>query len=413
MILRLYIGERWPESGGSEPVKWIVSGKGSQSPNSGVAVSLADIPAVPNVEVVVPASAALLTSVRTPGSSMRLFKKTIRFAVEDQIISDPEAVHVAIGPMGPDSVLPVAIADRGWMRRTIEILAENGIYPRAMLLEQLALPIENGTWSVGLSGARGALRTDVFAGVPLDMEEDGAPPPILEMALNEARKQNTEPSAINIYLMNGSARLDVKIWEERLAVPITVSGPQIDDEKASAKNRLNILQGEFAPSMRLAAIVPHLKIPAILLALALIFHLGSYFAEYWLMKRESQRLTAETEGAFRKVFPEIASVTDPEAQMGFKIQQLKALAGEDKNSGEFIALLEKAVPLFPAGAKPRGMNYGPGGLQLKLALQTDADAKTFKDALDGLGLEVTAKDGTKEETAFVAEFLIAEKAAKK
>lgn len=394
-------------------MKWVVCGKGSQSPNSGVAVSLADIPAVPNVEVVVPASAVLLTSVRTPGSSLRLFKKTIRFAVEDQIISDPEAVHVAMGPMGADSVMPVGIADRGWMRKTIEILADNGIYPRAMLVEQLALPIENGSWSVGLSGARGALRTDVFAGIPLDMEEDGAPPPILEMALNEARKQNMEPSGINVFLMNGSAPLDVKTWEERLGVPITVSGPPDDGGKGAAKNRLNILQGEFAPSMRLAAIIPHLKIPAILLALAVIFHLGSYFVEYWLMKQESQRLTAETDESFRKVFPEIASVTDPEAQMSFKIQQLKAMAGEDRNSGEFIALLEKAVPLLPAGAKMRGVNYGAGGLELKLALQADTDAKTFNDALAGLGLEVTAKGGVKEETAFVAEFLIAEKGVKK
>lgn len=413
LILRLYIGEKWPDSDGSGPVKWTVSGKGSPSPNSGVAASLADIPVITNVEVVVPASAVLLTSVQTPGKSLRLFKKTIRFAVEDQIISDPEAVHVAIGPMGPDSVMPVAIADRSWMRKTIELLADNGIYPRAMLVEQLALPIETGSWSVGLSGSSGALRTDVFAGLPLDMEEDGAPPPILEMALNEARKQKTEPSGINIFLMNGSSPLNVKTWEERLGLPITVSGPHNDNGKGSAKNSLNILQGEFAPSMRLAAIVPHLKIPAILLALAVIFHLGSYFVEYWLMKQESQRLTAETEASFRKVFPEIASVTDPEAQMSFKLQQLKAMSGEDKNSGEFLALLEKAVPLLPAGVNLRGVNYGPAGLELKLAFQTDKDSKTFNSALAGLGLEVTAKDGAKEENVFAAEFQIAEKGKKK
>jgi general secretion pathway protein L len=408
----LNIDEKWAESEGSGPVKWILSGKG-QGAKSGVAESIADIPLCDHVEVVVPAGAVLLTSVRIPGKSLRLFKKTLRFAVEDQIISDPETVHVAIGPPGPDSAMPVAVADRGWMRKTLEILTDKGIHPRAMLVEPLVLPIENGSWSVGLSGANGALRTGLFAGVPLDMAEDGSPPPILEMALKEARKKNSEPAGINIFLMNGSAPLDVKSWEERLGVPITVSGPRDDTGKVSAKNTLNLLQGEFSPAMRFGAIIPHLKIPAILLALAVGLHIGSYFVEFWLMSQENNRLTGEMTESFRKVFPEIASVTDPVAQMSYKIQQLKAMAGEDKNSGEFLALLEKTAPLLPAGAKMRSVKYGPRGLELKLALQGENDAKSFSGAMVGLGLDATAKDMPKEESGFVAEFLIAEKVKKK
>ena len=414
VILRLHIGEKWPESGGSEPVQWTVSGKGKQGASSGVAAGLADIPMCDHLEVVAPASAAFLTSVQTPGKNLRLFKRTLRFAVEDQIISDPEAVHVAAGPVGPDHLMPVAVADRGWMRKTLGVLADNGIYPRAMLVEPLVLPIENGSWSVALSGLSGALRTGLFAGAPLDIAEDGSPPLILEMALNEARKNKAEPSGINIFLMNGSAPLDVKSWEERLNVPITVSGPQYDSAVAGSKPAiLNLLQGEFAPAMRIGAIIPHLKIPAALLALAIILHISSYFIEYWMMKQESRRLTEETTGTFRKLFPEIASVTDPSSQMSFKLQQLKTLAGEDGNSGELLAMLGKTAPLMPAKAKMHGLKYGPGGLELKLALQEEKDAKTFKDAVAGIGLDVSAKSGAREESGFVAEFLIAQKGKKK
>lgn len=414
VILRLYIGEKWFESGGLEPVKWTISGKVKQNAKSGVAASLADIPMSDHLEVVAPASAAFLTSVQTPGKSLRLFRRTLRFAVEDQIISDPEAVHVAAGPVGPDRQMPVAVADRGWMRKTLDILANNGIYPRAMLVEPLVLPIENGNWSVGLSGSSGALRTGLFAGAPLDIAEDGSPPLILEMALNEARKKKAEPAGINIFLMNGSTPLDVKSWEERLDVPITVSGPQDDSAGAGSRSAiLNLMQGEFAPAMRIGAIIPHLKIPAALLVLAIILHLASYFAEFWLMKQENRRLTAETVESFRKVFPEIVSVTDPSSQMSYKLQQLKIMAGEDENSGEFLGLLGKTAPLMPSGSKMRGLKYGPGGLELKLVFQEEKDVKTFRDAVAGIGLEVSPKPGAREESGFVTEFMIAQKDKKK
>jgi general secretion pathway protein L len=414
VILRLYISEKWIESGGSEPVKWTVSGKGHQGSSSGVAAGLADIPACDHLEIVAPASAAFLTSLQTPGKNLRLFKRTLRFAVEDQIISDPESVHVAAGPVGPDQFMPVAVADRGWMRKTLGLLADNGIYPRAMIAEPLVLPIKNGNWSVGLSGLNGALRTGLFSGVPLDVAKDGSPPLILEMALDEARKNKAEPAGINIFLMNGSTPLDVESWEKRLNVPITVSGPQDDSATVGPKPAvLNLLQGEFAPAMRIGAMIPHLKIPAALLALALILHLSSYFVEFWLMKQESLRLAAETDGTFRKLFPDIASVTDPSSQMSFKLQQLKTLAGEDENSGELLALLGKTAPLIPATAKMRGLKYGPAGLELKLALQEEKDVKTFSDAVAGVGLDVSAKPGVKEEDGFLAEFLIAQKGKKK
>jgi general secretion pathway protein L len=409
----LHIDDKWSESGGYGPVKWTVSGKGRKTPSSGVAGSLADIPVYDYVEVVASASAALLTSVRIPGKSLRLFRRTLRFAVEDQIISDPEAVHVAAGPAGSDSVMPVAIADRGWMRKTLDILADNGIYPRAMLVEPLVLPIEDGNWSVGLFGVSGALRTGLFAGAPLDVAEDGSPPPMLEIALSEARKNKTEPAGINIFLMNGAAPLDVKSWEKRLGVPIKVSGPQEDAGGKGVQSRLNLMQGEFAPAMRLSALIPHLKIPAILLALAASLHIASYFVETWLMKNENLALIAETTESFRKVFPEITSVTDPVAQMSFKLQELKALAGEGENSGEFLALLGKAAPLMPAGAKMRSMNYAQGGLDLKLVLQAETDAKTFNDRVAGLGLDVSFKAQVKDEKGFLAEFMIAEKGEKK
>lgn len=414
LTLRLHIDEKWLESDGLGPVKWSVSGKGGSAARSGVAESLADIPVCDYTEVVAPASAALLTSVKTPGKSLRLFRKTLRFAVEDQIISDPSAVHVAAGPVGPDNVMPVAVADRGWMRKALDILADNGIYPRAMLVEPLVLPIENGSWSVGLFGVSGALRTGLFTGAPLDMAEDGAPPPILEMALAEARKKKTEPAGINIFLMNGSAPLDVNSWEERLGVPVTVSGPQEDTGGRAVRGKsLNLLQGEFAPAMRFSAIIPHLKIPAILLAIAASLHIASYFVESWMMKRESQRLTAETTELFRKVFPEIASVTDPTAQMSYKLQELKTLAGEDENSGEFLVLMGKTAPLLPAGAKMRSVKHSSAGLELKLVFQGENDSKTFKDKVAGLGLEALTKEEPKDEKGFLAEFSIAEKGKKK
>lgn len=411
-ILKLIIDEKWPETGGLGPVKWAISGKGTGSANSGVAFSLSELPVTDHVEVIIPASAALLTSVKVPEKNLRLFKKTLRFAVENQIISDPEAVHVVAGPVGADNVMPVAIADRGWMMKTLDILADNGVYPRAMLVETLLLPMENGGWSVSLSKEGGAVRTGPFAGAPIDVEEDGSAPPMLEMALSEARKAETTPSGIKIYLMNGSAPLDVKSWEERLGVPVKVAGPRADSDGGSERDRLNLMQGEFAPAMRIKALIPHLKIPAVLLTLAMCLHVGYYFAEWKRMKTERDSLTTETAGIFQKVFPEITAVTDPETQMSEKLRELKTLAGENQDSGEFLALLGKTGLLLPAGAKMRGAKYGPSGLELKLVLAGEKDSKAFRDKLAALGLEVTVRDTPKEEgKGFPAEFSINEKAA--
>jgi len=158
-----------------------------------------------------------------------------------------------------------------------------------------------------------------------------------------------------------------------------------------------------------------LKMPVAitLLALVIILHLASYFVEIWMMRLENQRITRDTIRRFRKLFPDVASVTAPFSQMSFKLQQLKTLAGEDENNEELLALLGKTDPLMPAKAKMRGLKYGAGWLELKLALQEEKDVKAFKDSVAGIGLDVSAKPGVKEESGFVAEFMISQKGIKK
>lgn len=399
-VLRIRVDRDWVESGGTAPLRWTIAGQGGITVRSGVAKSAAELPACNHVELVAPASAALLTNVKAPGKTSRRFMKTLRFAVEEQIITDPWTVHVAAGPADGDS-LPVAVIDRDWMRRALNTLADNGVHPRAFLLETLLAPFKEEIWSVALSGDGAALRTGLFSGSALDPAENGSLPPLLEIAMAEARNNKTEPRSISVYITNGTPKPDVALWEERLGVPVKVESAQEPVESG-----INLLQGEFAPAMRLKSAVPHLKIPAALLVLAALFHVASYFVEWSLMKSEEARLNKETADMFRSAFPETPSVADPAAALSAKIQEMKKLAGEGGEAGEFLGLTGKALSLMPEGAALRAVDYSSGRLDMKMVFQGERDSKTFDDLLSKEGVKVTRKEWPDEEKGFPSEISV-------
>jgi len=110
------------------------------------------------VVVLVPAERLVLTRVAVPTSSRQRQLQAVPYLLEDLLAEDVEQLHFALGSYRKGEVA-VAVSAHEQMRRWLQRLAEGGIRAKSMLPDVLALPFEEGTWSVALAEERALVRT--------------------------------------------------------------------------------------------------------------------------------------------------------------------------------------------------------------------------------------------------------------
>lgn len=119
--------------------------------------------------VIVPGNEVLLSQARVPGRNRQRVLKAIPYVLEEQLASDVEALHFAIGPARDDDY-PVAVVDRSRMAGWAELLAEHDIVATQWVPEMLALPLTEDGWSLMIDGDSVLVRSGPCAGFVSDLE---------------------------------------------------------------------------------------------------------------------------------------------------------------------------------------------------------------------------------------------------
>ena len=331
------------------------------------------------VTVLVSATDVLLTHVSLPVKNRQRLIKAIPFALEEQLASDIDAQHFALGQQGEDGHASVAVVSRSRMDHWLEQLGSAGIVPHTMVPEVLAVPWSVGNWSILPFDEDVLVRTGAQDGFAVEAENLVA---WLSAALEEAGEQR--PDSIHVYGSVAAAdlnELDVELVPHtEMDDPMEWLAVGIGDHP-----QLNLKQGLYGTEEKIGLYFRPWRPVAAVLAVWLVIQGFGVVLEGVRLERERQQLSAQIEGVFRDSFPSVKRVVNA------KVQMERGLADLRKSRG---SMQEDFIRLLIGGAKAlrrlddievRRIRYQSGRLDLELALADMSGLEPLREALSAEG----------------------------
>lgn len=383
--LELLLPRGWPESRGT--VQWRLREGPGVAPH-GQVTDLNQIPgvgAMTRVLVWTPPSDSLLTRVTLPTRSRAKIQQALPFALEDQIIGEPEQLHFSYR-IQEDNSLAVAVTSRERMQSWQSHLTAAGLRPTGFCPAILALPLDAGSWSLAFHENNIWVRTGIASGFTCASNEN-APPMMLEMALREAQEKQNAPAGLTV--IHPPAGFNQSAWAAHLKLPMTVQKQDFWAGHHESTPALNLLQGSFAPSHQMQEMLPGLRPAAVMLAIWLVGSLGFNLWEWWNLKSAHENLRQEMTKVFRQAFPDAQVVVDPALQMQRLLGELQGKSGKSAQA-DALPLLGGIAPVMQAHPqiKLRGIQYGESRLTLDITLPDFQTMETVKSAFTARGMQV-------------------------
>lgn len=384
--LELLLPRGWPESRGK--IRWRLRQGPGVAPH-GEVTELNQIPgvgAMTRVLVWTPPSDSLLTRVTLPTRSRAKIQQALPFALEDQLIGEPEQLHFAYRILEGND-LAVAITARARMQAWLAQLNDAGLRPTGFCPAILALPLEAGSWTVAFREQDIWVRTGPISGFACAAGAAHTPPAMLALALRESQEKQNAP--VGLTVIHPPAGFDPNAWTTQLKLPLNIQKQDFWAVHHEPLPALNLLQGGFAPSHQMQEMLPGLRPAAIMLAIWLVGGLGFSAWEWWQLGREHENLKQEMTRIFRQTFPDARVVVDPALQMQRLLDELRGKSGKSSQA-DALPLLGNLAPVMQAHPriKLRGIQYDESRLTLDLSLPDFQTMETLKSALIARGLQV-------------------------
>ncbi len=383
--LEVLLPRGWPENRGI--IQWRLRGEADVTPH-GQVTELNQIPgvsAMTRVHVWTPPSESLLTQVSLPTRSRAKIQQALPFALEDQLIGEPDQLHFAYRVLD-SGILAVAVTSRARLQAWIGQFTDAGLRPTSLCPAQLALPLIGDSWSAAFYEDEIWVRSGPASGFVCTASAR-TPPSMLVTALNEAREKQTNPQSLLV--IQAPQGFDQATWSTPLGLPIQVQAQDFWTSHHEPAPALNLLQGAYAPSSQMHAMVPALRPAAIMLAVWLVGGLGFNLWEWWQLKKTHESLRQEMVALFKRTFPEAQTVVDPALQMQRLIGEMQDKGGKS-SGGDMLPLLTNIAPVVQASPqlKLRGMQYGESRLTLDVTVPDYQAMDTIKNTFTTRGMQV-------------------------
>ena len=332
------------------------------------------INSVRRVVVLVPGAEVSLAEARVPGRNRQRVLRAIPYALEEQLATDVEELHFALGPVKEGDRYPVAVVDHSLMNAWTSMLRDIGIQAEQFIPETLALPSDTG-WSLMVDGDTVLVRSGEYGGFAADSDNL----PVL-FALFEAKQQAPETARIFGSTVFDLGAVDVELVDERVQ-PLEIlargwaQGPAI-----------NLLQGAYSRREEWGRLLRPWKASAALLLAGFILIGFTTGLNYYHLSQQREQLSAQIEDVYRKAFPRAKRIVNPRAQMEQKLKQLRRQTGG--GNADFLAMFAETADVVRAtkGIKVRGASYRNGRLDLDLQADNLQILDGLKQALVSSGL---------------------------
>jgi general secretion pathway protein L len=331
--------------------------------------------------VLVAADNVLLTHASVPSKQLRQIMQAVPFVIEEQLASDVEDCHFAVGGRLESGDISVAVINRELIHGWCEALRSMGFTPSLMLVDVLQVPW-TGDVSLLVDGSRLLMRTGLFSGysfgahqlalaVGLLAPAEGAQ--LVIYADDSAREQ----IALAVSQVNAEYNITCDIREQPL--------PSFDWLcQGLNKSGLNLLQGEFraAPTTQTATSI--WRSVAVLAILAFGLHLAVVLGQGLFLERQADQFEAASTLLYKEIFPDDRNVRDLRRRWRVHL----GAGGGDQVS--FLSLLTDTAEGLPgSNLVLDNINYNAsrGDLILQVQAPRSEQLVEFTQALAAKGLQ--------------------------
>jgi general secretion pathway protein L len=397
LVIRLRAAEEAPAS-------WLVvdaNGARSGPLQSGPVADALNLAPGRRVVLLVPGTEVGLAEPELPLRSGARLAQVVPYALEEQLASDVDALHFAVGARIPGAVgTPVAFVARSLMQRWYDQCEAAGIHPDAAYADSAAVPA--GATGCTLLLEETLLYVRRADALPYLLDATDVPA-ALELALGAAEPAAESGENVTFYagtaeyeqhreaiegLRERTASLQVKLLPEG-ALPLLAT-------QAASGAGINLLQGPYGARASLGTKLKQWRLPASLAAAAALLFVANQAVGWWQMGRAERALDAQIAEIFAQALPG-QPVVDPRAQM-----QGALGAGRTASAGllPVISVLAEAMAQAPS-ARIEAMSFRGNALELRLTAPTVESLDGIKQTMnrDGMTAELqsaTPRDGVVE-----------------
>lgn len=372
----------------------------SQPREEGRCAGWDELPAPEGARLVicVPPAGVRVHTVTLPTRNRKRFRAALPFALEDQLLHDPEDYHFVPLPRAKDRAgSPVAVVEQARMEGWLEGLAGRGWRPRILVPEFLAVaPPAAGSWLLDAAESPMLLRLPRGGGgAALAGEVEDQPPGGLVLALEGAV---APPETLNVRVADRGQAERVGRWAaplESRGVTLNVledgrsRGPWLARQPLPERG-CNLLTGPFASGEDPRQWLKRLA-PAGALAAALLLVAGTeWVLEGARIRNEHQRLEQAIAATYREAFPEARNLVDPRYQMEQRLQRLReGREGEGETDGGLLVRLQSVAPMLAGGGdgetRVSGLTYDGDRLTLDISVPDYEALERLKERLADQG----------------------------
>ncbi|GMR19974.1 MAG: GspL family type II secretion system protein XcpY [Gammaproteobacteria bacterium] len=356
---------------------------------SGKSDNLADISAQAKEAPAIiwsPPSETLLTNVSLPSRNRGKIQQALPFALEEQLISEPEQQFIAY-ITGTEGLLDVAVTERKHIQQWVSEFNDNGINAQALCPANLALPHTSDSWSLYFYKGECWLRSGTHSGLVF-AGEGITIPAALTTILTDARKQDKAPTTLLVF--NVPVNFDNRSWAEALGLNVVSESTSFwESSNGEGNTPFNLLQGEFAPRRELNTNVSQFRFAAILLAIWFTGTLAFDTWEWIQLSREHQQTRMAMTQLFRSTFPDAKAIVDPVLQMQRKLDEFKGGSGGPGNK-DMLTLLAKSAMALSATSSVQltAIKYNDSALTAEINLPDFQTLESLKNRLASTGLTI-------------------------
>jgi len=360
--------------------EWLNLSDGQQSSHHGDVEQLVDsAEAETSFVFLAPAETTLFREVEYDSTERSIFRKTIPYSLEDDLVNDVEDLHFAFSTPENDKVLVTAIAKTSVDQWLGDFNAEN-LELKKLVPEGQLIPLFDNGWTLLVDGDRWLLRYGIAHAVAI--EKDTALI-ALQLLLDEAEQF---PDKLYLFTSSGQYEEVLQLLPELLRGITQWQEKDYWDVIADNYNPsvlLNILQGDYAQRLPYLKWVSQWRTPLILLAVVLVVQLLAGLANQYKLSQENVELRREVESIVRQVIP--TGPADP-VRLRRKVSSMQGSTSEG-----FVSLLNQSASLLmrTKGLSIKSLNYNERQNEIRLTIIVDSfkDVETVRASLEESGLE--------------------------
>jgi general secretion pathway protein L len=358
-----------PVTPGADPslVSWLTLGGGDAGIQRGSLDEVAAQAIGAQVIVLVPGIDVLLLTAQVPTQNRQRILKAVPFLLEDQLASDVDDLHFAVGDGAPSGHVPCAVVARDRMTEWVNRLREFNLQPDVIVADYLALPIEPASWTLYKDADGVLVRIGPQSGFFVELDNLL---PMLEIALSEAGEQR--PARLRVLDADTGTEmpdlnpLNVEFSHE----PFDAQSFLTLAQNVERNTALNLLQGSYSRREQIGKMWRPWRPAAALAAVFVLLHLSLSAVDLIRDKRRVEELRAEVEQVYLATFPNEKRVPNPRAQMEQHLRELRGEKGSGGSTG-FLGLVGSAANTFKntPGLELRSLRYKDGKLDVDFTVR--------------------------------------------